>query len=76
MSAVTRAGAACTVRVVYASGYAAESRSLRQAQTVGSSGTVSWTWTPDTSRPGMASATVTCALGGKSAQGTASFGVA
>jgi hypothetical protein len=75
VTALTHPSAACTERVVYASGYAAVSRSLRRVETAGMGGTVRWTWTPDTSRPGEATANVSCTLDGRAAQGVARFDV-
>jgi hypothetical protein len=75
VTAATSIGATCTVRVVYASGYAAESMSPRGAQVIGLSRSVSWRWTPHTSRAGVATAMVRCTLGEKTSQGTAQFTV-
>jgi hypothetical protein len=73
VTASTSPGASCRVQVRYASGSLSGSRSLKGTQTAGSSGSVSWTWRPSTRRPGPATASVTCTLGGKSATGTAQF---
>ena len=73
ITGATSPGASCTVRVVYASGSASTSSALAGSQTAGSGGMVSWTWKPSTRRPGPATATVTCSLGGKTATGTAGF---
>ncbi len=62
--------ASCTVRVVYASGSASTARALGDARVAGSGGLVSWTWTPRTRTPGLATVTVRCTLRGRTAQDT------
>jgi hypothetical protein len=65
----TRAGAACTIRVVYKSGPStAAGLSTKSAS---SSGRASWTWTVGSrTTPGSWPVTVTCSAGGASATAT------
>src|ERR1043166_6102924 len=67
-------GAQCTARMVYASGSASGSASLKTTETAGSAGGVSWTWKPSTRGAGPATATVHCTLGAQSADGSAQIG--
>lgn len=75
LQAITTAGAQCTVSVVYASGYQARSYSLQTMAVADSTGAVSWTWTPQTKYPGLATGAVTCNHGARTAAGVVTFDV-
>ena len=61
--------------VRYASGHTSGSRFLQGLKEADSAGTVTWSWTPATRTPGMATATVSCALGTRQGTAVATFAV-
>jgi len=73
--ATTAPGAACGVRVVYASGTTSTSRALRTTQTASAAGSVAWTWRYGSHTSGQGRATVTCALGSRHGAGSATVTV-
>lgn len=75
ITATTRSGASCGVKVIYPSHHASTARSLAGQKTVGSTGKVSWTLVIGTSSKGTGTATVQCTLNGGSATGSATYTV-
>jgi hypothetical protein len=75
IQAFTTPGAQCTVSVVYASGYEARSYSLQIPSVADSTGTASWTWTPETKYPGPATGIARCSDGSQTATGEVNFSV-
>lgn len=73
--AKTRAGVACTVRVIYPSHRASRARSVRSVQTADRSGSVSWRLVIGTSSSGAGTASVRCTRGSSSSSGSASYTV-
>jgi len=71
LTARTSAGASCTASVVYSTGYPPRSFD-GSAQTVGSSGTVSWSWHME-SKGTSGTARVSCSLGSRSGTATTYF---
>lgn len=75
ITAQTRSGASCSVRVVYPDGYQSRARSVRAHKRVSWSGTVSWSLYIGTRSTGTGRVTVSCTLGGTSGSGTALYSV-
>lgn len=73
ISARTTPGARCRVRVTYPDGYVSRARSLAGEQVAGSDGAASWSWHVGSTSAGISTASVTCALSGRSGTGVASF---
>jgi hypothetical protein len=73
LTAATTAGASCAARVVYSTGSVPTSFH-GTAQMVPASGSVSWSWHEETKGSGGV-ATVTCALGGRTASASVTFSV-
>lgn len=72
IEAATTAGASCAIRVTYPDGYVSRAHALRGQRTA-TDGTVSWSWHVGSTATGTARAVVSCALGGQSGSGVASF---
>jgi hypothetical protein len=75
ITARTRSGASCAVRVLYPDGYQSRARSVAGQKTAGSSGAVSWSLAIGTKSTGAGKVTVTCTLGNTSGNGSASYTV-
>jgi hypothetical protein len=76
ITATTRPGAQCTVRVLYeATGYYATSHCLRAMYTTDHAGHAVWSWTSETKRQGTGVATVDCTRNGLTGVGVAHFAV-
>jgi len=73
ITASTRTGASCTVRVTYPDGYVSRSRALQRVEIADARGTVSWHWHMGSTVTGTASAVVTCTLGTRRASASATF---
>jgi hypothetical protein len=71
----TLPGAALTISVKYCSGRYATSESLKGTQYADAAGDNIWTWDPDTTCHGNATAYVTASLNGQSASNSVSFPV-
>ncbi len=72
----TRPGAALSIRVVYACGQVANNKSLQGVKHANGSGDFAWSWRPQTSCPGPATATVTAQWQGQTAVSSITFNVA
>jgi hypothetical protein len=72
----TRPGAALSIRVVYACGQVANNKSLQGVKRANGSGDFAWSWRPQTSCPGPATATVTAQWQGQTAVSSITFNVA
>jgi hypothetical protein len=76
ISASTRPGATCTVRVRFPSGSISSAAGVQGSVTAGSSGTVSWTYnTTSNTSPGTGTNTVTCSAAGQTVSSDAPFSV-
>lgn len=71
----TLPGAALTISVKYCSGRYATSESLKGTQYANAAGDNIWTWDPETTCTGTATAYVTASLNGQSASNSVSFPV-
>lgn len=72
----TRPGAALSIRIVYACGQVANNKSLQGVKHANGSGDFAWSWRPQTSCPGPATATVTAQWQGQTAVSSITFTVA
>ena len=76
LTARTSVGAKCTIVVIWPSGNKSAASGLATSPIAGADGIVSWDWNvAATTKPGTATATVTCTLNGASGQGVAQFSV-
>jgi hypothetical protein len=74
IGARTSARASCSIRVTLPSGRVSTVAALRVAQLADGSGNVSWTWRiGSTTKPGTATAVVSCTLAAKTGSATTSF---
>jgi hypothetical protein len=71
----TAPGASLSITVTYCSGKVATSASLQGTRTANASGNYTWTWTPDTSCRGTATATVDASMDGETATDSMDFTV-
>ena len=72
----TRPGAALSIRIVYTCGQVASNKSLQGVKHADSGGDFAWSWRPQTSCPGPATATVTAQWQGQTAVSSITFNVA
>jgi hypothetical protein len=76
MTAKTLPGATCAAKVTWPSGTVSAAAGLKPTPSASSDGLVSWTWNVgSTTKPGTATASVTCRLGGSTASKSATFAV-
>jgi hypothetical protein len=72
----TRPGAALSIRIVYTCGQVANNKSLQGVKHANGSGDFTWSWRPQTSCPGPATATVIAQWQGQTAVSSITFIVA
>lgn len=71
----TLPGATLSITITYCSHHQATSNSLKGTHTADSSGNYTWTWTPDTTCKGTATAAVTASKNGQTVSGSKQFTV-
>lgn len=71
----TSAGAALTIKVRYCSGYYSTTHDLKGTRYADAQGNYTWSWTPQTTCPGPATATVKARLNGQSVTKSDTFTV-
>jgi hypothetical protein len=75
-TAQTTEGAKCSIRVKLPSGANSTNASLKTIQTAGGNGLISWPWNVQSNtKPGKATVTVTCTLGGATKAASATFAI-